>query len=117
VEAVHAPGHEELAHAGDPAVLRLLGEDVAAVRRLEQQPGVIDVEAERLRVPVTPKVFHPKRVPSARSGAGPSRKRTLAEFGYQLGQSVARTSQAHTVSIGAAIASWLLTWMGQCAGS
>jgi hypothetical protein len=62
------------------------------------------------------KVFHRKRVSSARSGGSPARKRTPAEFGYQLGQSGARTSQAHTVSIGAAIASSLLTWMGQCAG-
>jgi hypothetical protein len=46
----------------------------------------------------TPNVFHRKRVPEARSGAGPLRNLTREALGYHEGQSAARISHAQATS-------------------
>src|SRR5580704_15256724 len=65
----------------------------------------------------TPKVFQRNLEPRRRSGPPPSMT-TFSEFGYQVGQSCARTSHDHTASAETGMSSSLRTWtavsLGPC---
>ena len=105
-------------------MLTFFGDDFATAWRFHDQPGVVDIYAERFAVPGDTFIRHEflygginadaerlplKRVPRARSGVAAFMNRTLAELIYQLGQRSARISHAQTISGAAAMSISLRT--------
>ena len=111
---LHAPGEDGFTQPCQPAVLRLFGDDlwchsqvgISSHAWYASTPIPWAFHASRLvgsnsstfEVMRVPKVFHRIRERLRRSGPACERKWMLAEFGYQVGHSSARTRMRQIAS-------------------